>query len=95
METAYLNDELIVKACNLVESAGADYVKTSTGFAHEGATLHNVKLMKQTVGDRLKVKSSGGVKTLDQLIDYMDAGVTRSGCSATAAVLEEFILKAR
>lgn len=93
-ETAYLNDELIVKACNLVESAGADYVKTSTGFAHEGATLHNVKLMKQTVGDRLKVKSSGGVKTLDQLIDYMDAGVTRSGCSATAAVLEEFIAKA-
>ena len=94
LETAYLNDEIIVKACNLVESAGADYVKTSTGFAHEGATLHNVKLMKQTVGDRLKVKSSGGVKTLDQLIDYMDAGVTRSGCSATAAVLEEFIAKA-
>lgn len=94
-ETAYLNDALIVKACQLTESAGADYVKTSTGFAHEGATLHNVKLMKKTVGDRLKVKSSGGVKTLDQLIDYMDAGVTRSGCSATAAVLEEFLAKAQ
>ena len=94
-ETAYLNDELIVKACELTEAAGADYVKTSTGFATEGATLHNVQLMKATVGDRLKVKSSGGVRTLDQLIDYMDAGVTRSGCSATQQVLEEFIAKAQ
>jgi deoxyribose-phosphate aldolase len=51
--------------------------------------------MKATVGDRLKVKSSGGVRTLDQLIDYMDAGVTRSGCSATEQVLEEFIAKAQ
>lgn len=94
-ETAFLDDELIVKACELTESAGADYVKTSTGFASEGATLHNVQLMKATVGDRLKVKSSGGVRTLDQLIDYMDAGVTRSGCSATQQVLEEFIAKAQ
>lgn len=93
-ETAFLSDELIVKACELAEAAGADYVKTSTGFASEGATLHNVQLMKATVGDRLKVKSSGGVRTLDQLIDYMDAGVTRSGCSATQQVLEEFIAKA-
>jgi deoxyribose-phosphate aldolase len=94
-ETAFLNDEQIIKACELTERAGADYVKTSTGFASEGATLHNVKLMKATVGDRLKVKSSGGVRTLDQLIDYMDAGVTRSGCSATQQVLEEFISKAQ
>lgn len=94
-ETAFLNDEQIVKACELTEKAGADYVKTSTGFANEGATTHNVALMKKTVGDRLKVKSSGGVRTLDQLIDYMDLGVTRSGCSATAQVLEEFISKAQ
>jgi deoxyribose-phosphate aldolase len=93
-ETALLNDELIVKACELTEKAGAHYVKTSTGFASEGATVHNVKLMKKTVGDRLKVKSSGGVKTLEQLLDFMDAGVTRSGCSATEQVLEEFISKA-
>jgi deoxyribose-phosphate aldolase len=93
-ETAFLNDEQIVKACELTERAGADYVKTSTGFASEGATTHNVALMKQTVGNRLKVKSSGGVRTLDQLIDYMDLGVNRSGCSATAQVLEEFIAKA-
>jgi deoxyribose-phosphate aldolase len=94
-ETAFLNDEQIVKACELSEKAGADYVKTSTGFASAGATTHNVALMKQTVGDRLKVKSSGGVRTLDQLIDYMDLGVTRSGCSATEQVLEEFIAKAQ
>ena len=93
-ETAFLNDEQIIKACELTESAGADYVKTSTGFASEGATTHNVALMKKTVGDRLKVKSSGGVRTLDQLIDYMELGVTRSGCSATAQVLEEFVSKA-
>jgi deoxyribose-phosphate aldolase len=94
-ETAFLTDEQIIKACELTENAGADYVKTSTGFASEGATIHNVALMKKTVGDRLKVKSSGGVRTLDQLIDYMDLGVTRSGCSATAQVLEEFIAKAQ
>jgi deoxyribose-phosphate aldolase len=94
-ETAYLDDNQIVKACQLSEAAGADYVKTSTGFAHEGATLHNVGLMKKTVADRLKVKSSGGVRTLDQLIDFMDLGVTRSGCSATGAVLDEFISKAK
>lgn len=94
-ETAFLNDELIVKACELTERAGADYVKTSTGFASEGATTHNVALMKQTVGERLKVKSSGGVRTLDQLLDYMDLGVTRSGCSATQTVLEEFLQKAQ
>jgi deoxyribose-phosphate aldolase len=94
-ETAFLSDEQIVKACELTEKAGADYVKTSTGFASAGATLHNVQLMKATVGDRLKVKSSGGVRTLDQLIDYMDAGVSRSGCSATEQVLEEFIAKAQ
>lgn len=94
-ETAYLNDAQIIKACELTEQAGADFVKTSTGFANEGATTHNIALMKKTVGDRLKVKSSGGVRTLDQLIDYMDLGVTRSGCSATAQVLEEFIAKAQ
>ena len=94
-ETAFLNDEQVIKACELTERAGADYVKTSTGFASEGATTHNVALMKATVGNRLKVKSSGGVRTLDQLIDYMDLGVTRSGCSATAQVLEEFISKAQ
>lgn len=94
-ETAFLNAEQIVAACHATEAAGADYVKTSTGFASEGATLENIRLMKATVGDRLKVKSSGGVRTLDQLIDYLDAGISRSGCSATEAVLNEFLEKAK
>lgn len=93
-ETSYLNDELIVKACELTEAAGADYVKTSTGFSSEGANVHNVRLMKATVGDRLKVKSSGGVRTLDQLCDFMDCGVTRSGSSNTEAIMAEFEAKA-
>lgn len=93
-ETAFLNDEQVIRACTITEKAGGDYVKTSTGFASAGATTHNVALMKSTVGDRLKVKSSGGVRTLDQLIDFMDLGVTRSGCSATEAVLNEFLEKA-
>jgi deoxyribose-phosphate aldolase len=95
LETAYLNEQQIVKACELSEAAGAQYVKTSTGFAHEGATLHNVELMKKTVADRLMVKASGGVKTLDQLIDFMNLGVKRSGCSATASVVGEFLSKAK
>jgi deoxyribose-phosphate aldolase len=95
LETAYLNEQQIVKACELSEAAGAQYVKTSTGFAHEGATLHNVDLMKKTVADRLMVKASGGVKTLDQLIDFMNLGVKRSGCSATDSVVDEFLSKAK
>ena len=95
LETAYLNEQQIVKACELSEAAGAQYVKTSTGFAHEGATLHDVDLMKKTVADRLMVKASGGVKTLDQLIDFMNLGVKRSGCSATASVVDEFLSKAK
>lgn len=94
-ETALLTPELIVKACELTEQAGADYVKTSTGFASAGANLEDVRLMKRTVGDRLKVKSSGGVKTLDQLIDFIEAGVSRSGCSATIQVVSEFEQKAK
>ncbi len=94
-ETALLTKEQILKACQITESAGADYVKTSTGFASEGATLENIRLMKAAVGERLKVKASGGIRTLDQVVDFMDAGVSRCGCSATAAVLAEFDQKAQ
>lgn len=93
-ETALLASEQIVRACQLTEAAGADFVKTSTGFATAGATVENIRLMKATVGDRLQVKASGGVRTLDQLIDMLEAGADRSGCSATEAVLTEFEAKA-
>jgi len=93
-ETALLNNDQIVEACKLSEAAGADFVKTSTGFASAGATVEHIELMKITVGDRLQVKASGGIRTLDQVADMLDAGADRCGCSATEAVLEEFNQKA-
>lgn len=90
LENAYLTNDEIVKACHLSEEAGAHYVKTSTGFAPTGAKLEDVKLMKASVSPKMKIKSAGGVKNLDMLLEFMDAGVSRSGASATAAMLEEF-----
>jgi deoxyribose-phosphate aldolase len=93
LENAYLTDEEKIVACKLVEAAGADYVKTSTGFAPTGATLADVKLMRATCSSKVKVKSAGGVKTLDQLLEFLDAGIDRSGSSSTASILDEFIAK--
>jgi len=92
-ETALLTPEQIIKACELTERAGADFVKTSTGFAASGATVENIALMKQCVGDRLRVKASGGVRTLDQVIDFVEAGASRCGSSSTEKILEEFASK--
>ena len=92
LETSELTDEQIVRACELSREAGAGYVKTSTGFASGGATVHTVSLMAQTVPE-LGVKASGGVRTLDQLIDMVEAGATRVGASGTAAILAEFDAK--
>jgi deoxyribose-phosphate aldolase len=91
LENAYLTDEQKVKACQLAEAAGADWVKTSTGFAPSGATLEDLRLMRATVGPQVQVKSAGGVRTLDALLAVIDAGVTRSGATATAAILEDFM----
>ncbi len=93
LENAYLTKEEIVKACHLSEEAGAAYVKTSTGFAPTGATLEDVKLMRASVSPAMKVKSAGGVKNLDMLLEFMDAGVDRSGASATAAMLDEYLAR--
>lgn len=90
LENAYLTKEEIVKACQLCEAAGADYVKTSTGFAPTGAILEDVQLMRASVSSKVEVKSAGGVKSLDMLLSFMDAGVKRSGASGTAAMLDEF-----
>ena len=94
LETALLTSEQIVRGCDLAEKAGADFVKTSTGFSTAGATLENIKLMKATVGDRLRVKASGGVRTVDQVIDFIEAGVSRCGTSNAEAILLEFNEKA-
>lgn len=89
-ENAYLTDEQKITACQLSEHAGADWVKTSTGFAPSGATIADLKLMRANVSPRVQVKAAGGVRTLDALLEVMEAGCTRSGATATAAMLDEF-----
>lgn len=89
-ENAYLNQEEKILACRLSEEAGADWVKTSTGFAASGATLEDLRLMRANVGPQVQVKAAGGVRTLDALLDVIDAGCTRSGATATAKILDEF-----
>jgi deoxyribose-phosphate aldolase len=90
LENAYLTDEQKVLGCQLVEAAGAHFVKTSTGFAPSGATLEDLRLMRRSVGPQVQVKAAGGVRTLDALLAVREAGCTRSGATATAAILDEF-----
>ena len=90
LENAYLTDEEKVTACQLCEAAGSDWVKTSTGFAPGGATLDDLRLMRATVGPNVQVKAAGGVRTLDAILPVIDAGCTRVGATATAAILDEF-----
>ncbi|GAA2975541.1 deoxyribose-phosphate aldolase [Microbacterium terrae] len=90
IESAALSDEAIVGACRAAEAAGADFVKTSTGFHPAGgASVHAVALMKQTVGDRLEVKASGGIRSLADAEAMLGAGATRLGLSATRAILDD------
>lgn len=88
IETRLLTDEEKVKACELSQSAGADFVKTSTGFAGGGATTHDVQLMKETVGQAMEVKASGGVRTADDFLQMLEAGATRVGASAGVAIID-------
>lgn len=89
IESAALSDDAVVAVCRAAESAGADFVKTSTGFHPAGgATVHAVELMKGTVGDRLEVKASGGIRTAADAEAMLAAGATRLGLSSTRAVVE-------
>ena len=91
LETATLGDAEIVGACRAAEAAGADFVKTSTGFDPAGgATVEAVRLMAETVGDRLGVKASGGIRTAADVRAMRAAGATRFGVSATAAILDSW-----
>lgn len=88
IESAALTDEEIVAACQAAERANADFVKTSTGFHPAGgASVHAVKLMRETVGDRLGVKASGGIRDWDAAAAMVEAGANRLGLSATRAIL--------
>ncbi len=90
LENAYLTDEQKVTACKLCEESGADWVKTSTGFAPSGASLEDLRLMRKTVSEKVQVKAAGGVRTLPALLDVIDAGATRCGATATATILDDF-----
>lgn len=81
IETCLLTDEEKVIACKLAKDAGADFVKTSTGFSTGGATAHDIKLMRDTVGPTMGVKASGGVKTKETMLEMIEAGATRIGTS--------------
>jgi deoxyribose-phosphate aldolase len=90
LENAYLTDDEKERGSRLTEAAGAEFVKTSTGFAPGGATHNDLALMRRTVSDHIQVKAAGGVRTLDALIDVMNLGVTRVGATATAAIIDDF-----
>ena len=87
IETCLLTDEEKVKACELAKEAGADFVKTSTGFSTGGAKAEDVALMRKTVGDAMGVKASGGIHTAEEAQAMIDAGASRLGTSATLAII--------
>jgi deoxyribose-phosphate aldolase len=88
IEAALLNDEQKVAACKLAQAAGADFVKTSTGFGPGGATAHDVALMRATVGPDMGVKAAGGIRTLDDVKAMVSAGANRIGASAGVAIIQ-------
>lgn len=88
LETALLTDEEKVIACVLSQNAGADFVKTSTGFAGGGASPQDVALMRRVVGDTMGVKASGGIRSVDDALAMVESGATRLGASASVAILK-------
>jgi deoxyribose-phosphate aldolase len=89
-ENAYLTDDEKIRACGLTEAAGAEFVKTSTGFAPGGATHEDLRLMRAHTSPPTQVKAAGGVRTLDALLEVMALGVTRIGATATQTIIDDF-----
>lgn len=90
IETCLLTDEEKVKACELSKEAGANFVKTSTGFSTAGANVEDVELMRSIVGDALEVKASGGIRDLDTALKMIEAGATRLGVSDGVQIMKEY-----
>jgi len=88
IETCYLTDQQKVKACELAKAAGADFVKTSTGFGSGGATVEDIALMRKTVGEKMGVKASGGIHSLAEAEAMIEAGATRIGASSGVQIIE-------
>lgn len=90
-ENAHLTDEQKIAACRICDEAGADWVKTSTGFAPTGATVADIRLMRASVSNRVQVKAAHGVRTLAAALEMIEAGVTRIGATATATMCDDFV----
>ena len=88
IETCLLTDEEKVRVCQIAKEAGADFVKTSTGFSTGGATVRDVELMRRTVGPEMGVKASGGIRTLEDALAMIEAGASRLGASAGVKIIE-------
>jgi deoxyribose-phosphate aldolase len=89
LETCYLTDEEKIRGCRLAVEAGASFVKTSTGFAVEGAKIEDIKLMRKAVGKEFGVKAAGGIRTLEEALNMIEAGANRVGSSASVAIIRE------
>ena len=87
IETSLLNQDEKALACNIVMESGAAFVKTSTGFSSSGATLEDVRLIKKVVGDRVDIKASGGIKTKNEALEFIEAGATRIGTSRGVEII--------
>ena len=88
IETCYLTDEEKIRLCKVVTEAGADYIKTSTGFGTGGATFEDVKLFKDNIGPDVKIKAAGGIRTRDDMERFMELGADRLGTSSAISILE-------
>ncbi|HUJ68096.1 MAG TPA: deoxyribose-phosphate aldolase [Syntrophorhabdales bacterium] len=89
LENFYLTDDMKVQSCIVAERAGADFVKTSTGFAAGGATFTDLRLMRKTVSPKVQVKAAGGIRELDTALLVREVGGTRFGCTATEKIMED------
>ena len=89
IESGLLTDEEIIKCCDLYGLAGVDFLKTSTGYAESGATVHAVKLIRKHLADTVKIKASGGIRTFKFAKELIEAGADRIGCSSSLKIIEE------
>lgn len=93
IETCYLTEEEKIKMCKIVTEAGADYIKTSTGFGSGGATLEDIRLFKAHIGSGVKMKAAGGVKSLEDLKNFLDEGCMRIGTSSAVSLINNEEIK--
>ena len=88
IETCLLTEEEKIKMCEIVTRAGAEFIKTSTGFSKAGATFEDVKLFKEHIGENVKIKAAGGIRTAEDMRKYIELGCDRLGCSSTSVLFE-------